>query len=290
MKRIGRRWLTIAALILALPTAAAPASEHLCYGAPGTTAFGRKLLVRQGYATLHDDEQKEPLWVMYRLTRAYASGTVKRTDDFRADPDLPEGMRAELSDYKAGVNRKLNRGHMCPAEDCARSKPIMSETFLLSNMVPQNAQMNSGLWAQIEKRVREYARSYGEVFVITGPLLSTMGSKRRAVPSPMGANHVAVPVGVYKIVARNSTDGMHALAFEVPNSSVKGGTNEMPRYLVSVRQVEKDTGLNFFNALPRTSQDAFEATAATELWPLPSSSTTTRAVRRRTAVKASSGK
>src|SRR5438034_1091564 len=96
---------------IALHVSARPVqvSEHLTYGQPGIDSVGRKLIVREGYALLHDEDKKDPLWVSYRLTKAYTNKAVQRKDQFAPDPLLEEGRRAELSDYKGS---SWSRGHM----------------------------------------------------------------------------------------------------------------------------------------------------------------------------------
>ena len=66
-------------------------------------------------------------------------------------------------------------------------------------MVPQNQRQNSGPWAKIEKDTRHYvARAKGDVFVITGPVFAPSGPT-------IGANQVAVPTHIFKLVYDEST-------------------------------------------------------------------------------------
>src|SRR4030042_53848 len=89
--------------------------------------------VREGYVLAQDARLKIPVWVQYILKPENLTGNIERTDDFRPDNSIPNGARSELSDYSGSG---FDRGHMAPAGDMTRSTKVMSESFLLSNMVP----------------------------------------------------------------------------------------------------------------------------------------------------------
>ena len=147
-----------------LPTELA-GNIHVRWGFPG----GRcTILVKEFYVACHDPERKVPEWVTYRLTREdLALDVIERTDDFRPDPDLAPGERAELVDYRSSG---YDRGHLAPAADFKRSREAMSSTFLLSNMAPQRPNLNRGIWARLEDQVRQLVQSHGRVWVFTGAL------------------------------------------------------------------------------------------------------------------------
>ena len=226
--------------------------EYAAYGVPGTSG---DLLCRKGYLLSHDPARKTPVWVAEHLTRERAQGKLAaRSDDFRADSDLESGKRAELSDYRGSG---YDRGHMAPAADMAWDGQAMSESFYLSNMVPQvGAGMNRGIWAELEKRVRNWVLERGELYVYSGPIY--LESDTRTI----GKNKVAIPGYLYKVVL--DPGQKEALAIIMPNRSLR--TEDLPSYLVSVREVEKETGLHFFSALSLAEQDKIDAGKAPGLW------------------------
>lgn len=119
-----------------------------------------QLLIRKNYVVSYNSHTKCPNWVLWQLTREHADGNVKRPDyAFHEDMEVP-APRAELADYK---HSGYDRGHMCPAGDNKWDADAMYESFLITNMCPQNQNLNSGLWNQIEmqcrllgKEIREY--------------------------------------------------------------------------------------------------------------------------------------
>jgi endonuclease G len=179
---------------------------------------------------------------------------MARTNNFQPDPDLDEGERAELSDYKGSG---YDRGHMAPAGDMRWNPDAMSESFYLSNMVPQVGKgMNQGIWKDLEEKVRLWALDRGEVFIYTGPIYAVTPSKT------IGENKVAVPSHLYKIVYDPAR--VEAIAFIMPNVKLKA--SDMPNYIVTVREVEAKTGLDFLSRLRPKIEDMVETARAEALW------------------------
>jgi endonuclease G, mitochondrial len=233
-----------------LPGPIEDCAEYAKLGVPGNQG---DLLCRKGYLLAHSPEHKTPYWVIEHLTADKANGEVKRKDNFQPDPDLKKGKRAELSDYKG---KPYDRGHMAPAADMKWDKKAMDECFYLSNMVPQNGPMNKQIWARLEDNARKWAIKRDEVYIFTGPIY--VGG----VKTTIGKNRVAVPSHLYKIVYDPNT--LEAIAFIMPNKPLS--TKDMPKYIVTIRDVEAKTGLNFLSGFNDQLQDIIETKKATGLW------------------------
>ena len=231
-----RRQLLALLLLLATPAYAGrfdACTDFVRYGDPGGSGTP---LCRLGYAALHDNERKISLWVVERLTAEQVAATMDRTDNFRPDMDVPEGSRASLLDYRGSG---YDRGHLAPAADMRWSPVAMSESFLLSNMVPQvGTGMNRGIWKDLEAHVRDWATERGEVYVFTGPAFGPV----RVV---IGPSDVEVPAVMYKVVF--DPIRVDAIAFLMPNRVLDRDT--LPVYRVSIDTVEQATGLDFLSVL-----------------------------------------
>jgi len=251
MKRLANWLLFLALLSLASPILAAPpVSEHILYGYPSTTGT---ILVRKGYVLDHDNAKKVATWVSYHLTAAYLVPKVPRSNDFRPDPDLPAGQRAELKDYK---NSGYDRGHQCPAEDMRRDLKTESESFLLSNMTPQNKRLNEITWKKLEAKVRAWAKKRHNLYVMTGPIFT--GKMIKTV----GPDKVAVPTAYFKIIVSCNTKltSLDAIAFIMPNKDISA--TPLDNYISTIDEVEKETGLNFLPNLAAVVQNTLEAKKA----------------------------
>ena len=227
-------------------------SEYTRMGIPGHEGV---LLCRKGYLLSESLENKTPLWVIEHLTAEKAqANVVQRYNKFQADPDLEKGKRAELTDYK---NSGYDRGHMAPSADMKWDQDAMIECFYLSNMAPQvGKDMNRGIWAQLEGNVRDWAISRGELFIFTGPIYRGMDKKT------IGANEVAVPTHLYKIIFDQNKG--EAIAFIMPNEPLN--TSDMPKYITTIREVEEETGLDFLSNLDKQTQEDIETKRPDELW------------------------
>jgi len=225
-------------------------NEHLQYGLP---SIDGQLIIREGYALLHDGNKKVPLWVSYHLTKEDLQGTAGRTDDFRPDPDIPVGKRAELSDYKGSG---YDRGHMAPAGDMNRSKKVMSESFYLSNMCPQEPTLNRNKWRILEEKARDFTLAKGESWIITGPVFMDIdGDGNKDCLGRIGTNRVWVPTHFYKIIVTKNGE-IKAISFLMPNWFSEGKIKD---YQVPIDSIEKITGLDFLNELPDDIENVIES-------------------------------
>jgi len=233
------------------------------WGQPGGSC---RILIKSYYVICEDVPHRVPLWVSYHLGREDLVSHAKRTNGFRADPDLPAGQRAELRDYNSSG---YDRGHMAPAADFKRNAEAMSETFFLSNMAPQRPNLNRMSWERLESSVRDLAARHGSIWIITGPLyLDSAGHRMTAPDEFIGADSVAVPTHFFKVILCEHPAGhyeMFAFIMRNQKTPLPGTARD---YLVSVSRVEQLSGLDFFAALPDAVERPLEAAAATN-WPVP---------------------
>jgi endonuclease G len=232
-------------------------NEHMQWSFPGGDCG---VLMSEFFIICHDNANRIPAWVTYRLDAQIINGDAERTDDFRPDPRLPAGKRAELPDYEGSG---YDRGHMAPAAAFKRGEEAMSETFLLSNMAPQTPALNRQIWRVLEEEVRQLASKASSIWVFTGSLfLDDLGS----IIDPdtfIGENRVAVPTHFYKVMLADTA----ICAFLMPNQH--GQLDGAPEdYLVTVDLVETLSGLDFFSALPDSLENLLEAELVST-WPIP---------------------
>ena len=110
--------------------------------------------------------------------------------------------------------------------------------------------------AEIEEKIREWAARDSALIVVTGPVIT------RGMPT-IGASHVAVPTAFFKVVLSPFTTPMRAIGFIYPNKSANG---PLKRYAVSVDEVERRTGIDFFSALPDDIENKTESQLNLDVW------------------------
>ncbi len=237
----------------------------LCAGANHASDHERRNY--EYYSICYRESYEQAEWSAYCLTSEHLVKNASRSDDFRPDPEISTGS-ATLADYKASG---YDRGHLSPAADFAFDKGAMSETFYMSNMSPQAGSFNRGIWKDLESTVRDWAKKFGRVYVVSGPVLDKKASGYESI----GKNKVSIPQYYYKVLlapiyedeadketpedAKNVT----AIGFVFPNTKCSGTIFD---YAVSVDDVEKRTGIDFFNELEDTAENAAESNFEKSVW------------------------
>lgn len=212
-----------------------------------------KMLTRKAYVTSYNKQTKCPNWVAWTLTKAHTYGSIQRENErFEEDLDVA-APRATFQDF---YNSRYDRGHMCPAGDNKWDEEAMKQSFLLTNICPQNHGLNKEDWNDLEIQCRTWARRFGELTIVCGPLFEDEN------PRQIGRNRVTVPSGFFKVVCRMQPTPA-AVGFIFTND---GHHQPWRQQAVSVDDVEQRTGFNFFHMLPDDVEDAVEAVATLEEW------------------------
>lgn len=241
------RTLTVVILCAILPSlsqgqTASRCPEHYVGGMPPQlldVSLGASSLelCSIGYAVRYSTDAKSPLYAVeylnaQRLTQA--SARRGRSNDFRPDTRLPPRLRASLQDFRRSG---FDRGHLAPSGDMP-SEQADSQSFLLSNIVPQDPQLNRNLWAAIEKATRALAR-HRPIYVVTGVIWPPHGSRT------VGAGHVRVPAYLYKALYDPASEaGAAYLVANAPNQ---------PHRELTLAQLSQAAGINPFPGARITS-------------------------------------
>jgi endonuclease G len=215
---------------------------------------GEELIEHTGFSLVYAEEYEQAKWVAYQLTRDEVYGDVTRKDNFRADPNIKTGS-ATPSDY---VRSGYDRGHLAPAADLGWSEEAMSDSFYMSNMSPQDPSFNRGIWSSLEAFVRNYAAIEGEIYVVTGPVLTDGPYKT------IGKNEVAIPNYYYKVILDYTEPEKKMIGFVLPN---EGSKESLESFATTVDYVQQLTGIDFFHQLPDEEEFLLESTFDYSLWP-----------------------
>ena len=208
-----------------------------------------------GFDLCYRESYEVAEWVSYTLTNDELVKVSGRTNDFRADPSISTGS-ATPADYKKSG---YDRGHLAPAADMEWSVQTVSESFYMSNMTPQKPELNRRLWMELESSVRIWASRFGYVTVVTGPVLEKASSEYDSI----GENKVSVPEYFYKVLLSECDGRKIAAGFILPNADC---TKDIFDYAVSVDEVERRTGLDFFSLLPDTEEELLESCTDFSAW------------------------
>lgn len=214
-----------------------------------------QILHRKGYIVSYNKDLKIPNWVAWELTPEKLIERESRTDKFLPDPDLSEHEAVTTDDYKG---TGLDRGHMCPAGDNRWNWKAMQESFYMTNICPQNHNLNRGDWKELEEACRKWAKEEGKIYIVCGPILYQQ--KHRTI----GKKHkVTVPEAFFKVILSISNNSPKAIGFIYKNTS---GNHPLYSYVNSVDEVERITGIDFFPALPDEVETKVETSYDLNLW------------------------
>ncbi len=213
-----------------------------------------QILKRRGYTTSYNSKTKNPNWVAWHLTKAHTNGSARRSDEQFTEDEEVKGARATDRDY---YNSRYDRGHMCPAGDNKWDKTAMEQSFLFTNICPQNHGLNKYEWNDLEMQCRSWAREYGAIDIVCGPVYSAQGEQKT-----IGRNKVWVPVAFFKVILCRS-GSPKAIGFVYRN---EGKKQKLAEAVCSVDEVEALTGIDFFPALDDKTEQRIEKEADLSKW------------------------
>ncbi len=268
--RLGRKSPVLA--LLSLLALGGWYSFEALYARPGMAYLGLPEAVRwedpmtwtrvfrnHGYMVGYSELRGDPLWAIYALSRVPDDAPkLKRPARFNAD--WRSLTRIGHDDYDRGG---YDRGHLAPnhAISVLYGREGQLDTFLMTNIVPQKAALNERVWERLEEvELDRLAARFGKLWVVTGPIFEGGVERLRS------SFRVEVPDACYKIYAAPQPEGgaPKLLAFVVPQT-VKGN-EPLDRFLVSVDEVERRTGFDFFPRLDSRLEPAAEGGIDAEFW------------------------
>jgi endonuclease G len=212
----------------------------------------------------YDNRRRNPAWVMYHLDGPIVNGghQARRPQQFAVE--MATQARVRDHDYSRSG---YDRGHMCPSYAMFSRFGAQGEdeTFIMSNVIPQVHSLNAGLWEDLEEhqagragKQEGWATATRFLTIINGPVYSGQPH--------FTAMQVEVPDACFSIVFAYRSDhgDYQAMAFEMPNrNGVKG---PLDRYLVSIHDIENQTGLDFFSGPAAGLRQPLEDMVAPGLW------------------------
>ena len=212
---------------------------------------------------------RHPVWVGYHVPKEGRADPGRRPG-FLMDRNAPAAPRPV--DYK---DTGYDRGHMAPNRAIAtRFGPeAQRKTFQMSNIAPQRPSLNRGPWREMEQRIADlWTQKYGEIWVVAGCYtpMDAPGTHR------LGKTDIDVPENFYMVIAAQTEDAVRVLAVDLgqPRASWRDEGRRFKRWtwpshaIVSVDELERRTGLNFFPDMQKSLQTSLEADVPTRLWPV----------------------
>lgn len=206
-----------------------------------------------GYSYLH----RSARWCAYTIEDGDTIGetTTDRTDVFRVDARIPPQFATEPGDY---LHTGYDRGHLLPAGARRRESTLeQSETFLMSNVVPQLPDLNRGPWKNLEIILRKIVAlpDIHEAIVVCGPCWSLFEQELLRRPDEPARDVIPIPVSFFKTVLLHSASGrLDLITFDFGPCRLETLSEDEPDdwgflldyEIVPTSEIESRTGLRLF--------------------------------------------
>ncbi len=217
---------------MTVATFTAQVRRFATFGLPKTGEVIRHARYTIGY----DRNRMCPLWVQEKLTPDLLKGKASKRGSIKADPKFAKDLQPSGVDFRV---QNISRGHLAALGNY-RDKKLRSEVNVYTNMVPQNRQMNGGIWNRLENKIRKLVLQSKSVHVVSGPLF--IGKCKK-----IGPHEVTVPSHLYKVVLQTNKEGLQSLSsYIIPNEEVCTSTS-LDFFKRRVEEVEQMSGLAFFS-------------------------------------------
>ena len=211
----------------------------------------------QATSVSYNPELCIPNWAAWELNKEKLVVREGRSSNFYPNPKLPEDEAVTTKEYSGSG---WDRGHMCPAGDNKYHWRAMNESFYMTNICPQNHNLNRGDWNELEEACRRWAE-VEPVYIVCGPI-----NYRTPKYGYIGKKFkIRIPDAFFKVVLTGVQSGNpRAIGFIYKNEACN---NERDKYVNSVDEVERITSMDFFSALPDDVENRVEASSNLNDWP-----------------------
>ncbi len=260
--RKGGFWVVLIAAAIWYVSEVAQRDDYVYAGVPRQTDYARvhnwvHVIRNPGFLVGYSELRRNPLWVAYRLRPVEQKRHLPRPQGFSVD--WRTLMRVSHEDYSRSG---YDRGHLAPNYAISQlyGRSAQYATFRMSNITPQRPHLNQELWQRLEEvEIDRFARRLGELWVVTGPVFDNRMEYL--------SSGVEVPDAFYKmIIDLDDRQQPRVLAFLVPQNV--RGDEPLDRFVVTVDEVERVTGFDFFHRLPDDVEQRLESSRPHPAWRL----------------------
>lgn len=229
---------------------------HLCPDYPSGAAVKAR-----NFSTCYSKSRRCPVWVAAPLHDCY-TGSVKRTNAYRNDPDIACTQAGHWDGY--------TRGHMLGSNERRVTTNVNRDVFYYSNIAPQiQTYFNTGggQWNTAEDWVDKQWRSTADtLYQIAGSYWENTSTVTDGTTIP---THYYLVLLKAKKSARNkwvvdcSRDELQAIAILVRHKSyaksevVKAADFDRQGIFLSVARLEELTGHTFFANVPNVPKESY---------------------------------
>ena len=226
----------------------------------------------------------------YYMDANNSQSNVGRQDSFKEDPEIPEAYRSKLRDYSGSG---YARGHLCPSADRRASYDQQALTYYLSNMQPQWQKHNEAQWANLEGDVRKWAARCDTLYVVKAATIDNITLNNVTESGTYSTTYngtyyedlkcngrllVAKYFYMALLAYNKSTNSYQAMGIWTKhyNEGTTGASgsgsydwpviNKVSAQYITIDELERRTGIDFFCNLPDDIENEVEGSVNTSYW------------------------
>lgn len=216
-------------------------------------AVDQQVIERPYYTLRYGAEQKQALWVAYAVNSdSLQLPLTKHQLNLKKDPRVKTGATAP-SDFHDADLKALP---LASADHFAYSEFALGQLNYTSLFSPVSSNFEKGAWSALNDQIKRWASQNGQVYVVRGPIFDTKAKRTDKA-------RIAIPNAIYTIVLDIQRPEIKAIGFVLPN-----GENNFPlsNYAVSIDEIERRTGLDFFPTISDELENHLEKYLDTTGW------------------------
>ena len=173
----------------------------------------------RGYEIYWDATKNRPLYSRHTLSRF--KPTYYPRSNFQDDPRV-NGEYKATEFYGTGYDR----GHLVPFADLLYDEVTAKETFLMTNITPQKAELNRDKWLDLERYLRHRCKKNQTFTIYTGPIYESG----------------KIPIAFFKIAINDQSKETDAYALPNRNCS-----KSLTSYKTTVEMIEQKVKYKIVN-------------------------------------------
>ena len=195
---------------------------------------------------------------LFFLSATEKTAELRRYRDVRPDSEL-----AEAADWAVGNGLDSPTSETDFSPDWTLTRAELAGYFYRYAYLPEpkytsGEALNAGDWQFLEKKVRSWAKRYGSIFVVTGPIVD---QNRYGT---IGDRDVVVPDAFYKALLVRRDDGSYSsIAFVMGNDDDRYYLKDCK---MTVDELENLTGFDFFPGLDDKIEEKVESKIKLSDW------------------------
>lgn len=168
-------------------------------------------LCNDQYISYFSKEWRMPVLVVEKLEKGdFKRFKAPRTNDFRLDDRLSYFDQISPKQY---TRSGYDKGHLAASSNTSDYETV-SQSYLMTNIVPQNPQLNRGTWKHMENFAKDLRKSNSKAnYVISGILVDNCRITKHVRGLP-------IPDQMFKVVAHDRISTVFVIDNITPKSRI----------------------------------------------------------------------